>query len=153
MARPVKRDPANKAAVRRRDHVTCQKCGQREGELHTHHIIPLDEGGEDVTENMVLLCYTCHHEIEMVHGTIAFEEWLALPPAIMLLLAFLKRDEWSPELTASELANSLLLAADAVRATHAVGLLIGQTDANTAIEFAQHAHENPRLKTRWDLMQ
>lgn len=40
----------------------CNECGQTDIPLQVHHIIPVSKGGEDVIENMELLCYECHRK-------------------------------------------------------------------------------------------
>ena len=49
-----------KAAVRARDHHTCQLCGKTGGKLQVHHIQPRSQGGTDISENLVTLCAKCH---------------------------------------------------------------------------------------------
>jgi 5-methylcytosine-specific restriction enzyme A len=62
--------------AKRRADGTCQLCNlpapfrDRNGEpfLEIHHIIPLEEGGEDVVENVAALCPNCHrkmHELNL----------------------------------------------------------------------------------------
>lgn len=48
--------------VRRRDNYTCQHCGQTEGSLHVHHVIPKAEGGTDDLDNLITLCVQCHRQ-------------------------------------------------------------------------------------------
>ena len=62
--------------AKRRADGTCQLCNlpapfrDRNGEpfLEIHHIVPLEEGGEDVVENVAALCPNCHrkmHELNL----------------------------------------------------------------------------------------
>lgn len=48
--------------VRSRDD-ECVWCGATESGLEFHHIIPLNNGGETVPENLALLCPTCHRSV------------------------------------------------------------------------------------------
>jgi 5-methylcytosine-specific restriction protein A len=48
--------------VRQRDRFQCQGCG-RTGEQYAH-VVPESEGGEYKLENIVLLCYRCHHTFQ-----------------------------------------------------------------------------------------
>lgn len=50
-------------AARLRDRGLCCNCGQH-GD-HTHHIVPLSVGGQDVLSNVVTICSDCHG---LVHG-------------------------------------------------------------------------------------
>lgn len=53
-----------------RDNYTCQICGVKVGHMentavedaHTHHKKPRSLGGDDVVENLVTLCRSCHEE-------------------------------------------------------------------------------------------
>lgn len=47
-----------------RDNFTCKKCkfeDKTSNKLEVHHIIPLYAGGEDKLENLITLCFDCHH--------------------------------------------------------------------------------------------
>jgi len=47
-----------------RDNFTCKKCKLEDktgNKLGGHHIIPLCFGGKDELENMITLCFDCHH--------------------------------------------------------------------------------------------
>lgn len=48
--------------VLERDGWRCQRCG-RLNELHVHHIDPRSQLGEDVEENLITLCASCHQVI------------------------------------------------------------------------------------------
>lgn len=37
----------------------CQVCGSTQ-DLEKHHIIPLEKGGPDVPQNLIVLCRECH---------------------------------------------------------------------------------------------
>jgi len=51
-----------KAYVLHRDKYTCQKCRGKSNDkrLHCHHIIFKSNGGSDESENLIVLCKTCH---------------------------------------------------------------------------------------------
>ena len=49
-------------AAKNRDGWRCQDCGKA-GILEVHHIIPLNDGGEDFLDNLKTLCLDCHHAI------------------------------------------------------------------------------------------
>ena len=50
----------------------CKICGRKEQELgwnetlEIHHLIPLDEGGEDTPENILVTCTACHKLIHWI---------------------------------------------------------------------------------------
>jgi|SRR3989338_3486643 len=47
-----------------RDNHTCKKCGLQDKEairIEAHHIIPLYAGGKDELDNLITLCFDCHH--------------------------------------------------------------------------------------------
>ena len=48
--------------VLRRYDYKCVNCGCSD-ELEIHHIVPLEIGGNDITSNMVALCYDCHKAV------------------------------------------------------------------------------------------
>lgn len=59
--------PAIRKAVRLRDEHRCSNC-HASGEdvrLHTHHVVPLSQGGSHRLSNLVLLCEVCH---DAAHG-------------------------------------------------------------------------------------
>lgn len=45
----------------RRDHFTCQYCGQKKSNLTVDHIIPRHLGGRQTWENVVTACAECNH--------------------------------------------------------------------------------------------
>lgn len=49
-------------AVRKRDAMTCQRCGQFGGKMEVDHIVPVSLGGEfwDI-DGLQLLCRRCHY--------------------------------------------------------------------------------------------
>jgi len=47
-----------------RDNFACKKCGfedKTNAKLEAHHITPLCLGGEDELNNLITLCFDCHH--------------------------------------------------------------------------------------------
>jgi 5-methylcytosine-specific restriction endonuclease McrA len=48
------------------DEGKCRICPSRI-DLDRHHLVPRSLGGDDVDENLIPLCHTCHMEFE--HGT------------------------------------------------------------------------------------
>jgi len=57
-------DAALRLAALERDDWQCQRCGSA-GPLHVHHIRGRSQGGPDVAENLLTLCWRCHEEIHM----------------------------------------------------------------------------------------
>lgn len=50
-----------KREIIRRDHYTCQYCGQRTPHLTIDHVTPRRLGGEHVWDNLVAACPPCNH--------------------------------------------------------------------------------------------
>ena len=51
-----------------RDSNTCQRCekySKSSKGLSVHHIIPRDEGGADLPNNLITLCHKCHDFVEL----------------------------------------------------------------------------------------
>lgn len=48
-----------------RSNYTCECCGKTGCDLYCHHIELLSEGGEDVVENTMTVCYDCHKEMHL----------------------------------------------------------------------------------------
>ncbi len=48
-------------AVLQRDRWRCQSCGSVEG-LEVHHIISRGQLGDDVEDNLITLCWSCHRK-------------------------------------------------------------------------------------------
>ncbi len=59
--RPRPRVKLNRREILRRDHYTCQYCGQRGGILTLDHIYPKHLGGPHRWDNLVTACSTCNH--------------------------------------------------------------------------------------------
>ncbi|MCF8009451.1 MAG: HNH endonuclease [Halanaerobiales bacterium] len=46
---------------------SCELCDGISG-LQIHHIIKKSQGGNDDLDNLILLCWNCHHGTKGVHG-------------------------------------------------------------------------------------
>ena len=53
------------AYVLDRDGYKCQSCGETDIGLKAHHIVERTDNGSDRPENLVTVCYRCHHEIHI----------------------------------------------------------------------------------------
>ncbi|MCU4753012.1 HNH endonuclease [Halobacteria archaeon AArc-curdl1] len=53
---------SQKTKIRRRDDHQCIKCSSG-SELHVHHIIPIDSGGDNEIQNGATLCKPCHNRL------------------------------------------------------------------------------------------
>lgn len=71
-------------AVEARDHSMCQACGYGEGipdlasMFSVHHMVPVQFGGSDGVDNLILLCQNCHkmaHDYEVGHIPISKEAY------------------------------------------------------------------------------
>lgn len=47
-----------------RDRYTCKRCGRQYGDVTPHHIVPRDQEGPNVLENLITLCSKCHDWVE-----------------------------------------------------------------------------------------
>ena len=59
-----KRDQTLRKKVFERDKFTCQKCGLEDlsgNKLEAHHISPIYLSGKDEFDNLITLCFDCHH--------------------------------------------------------------------------------------------
>lgn len=45
----------------------CEICGSTQG-LQKHHIVKRSQGGDNCLNNLILLCWECHHGTRGVHG-------------------------------------------------------------------------------------
>jgi len=55
-------DESLRLAVLSRDDWLCQRCGSA-GPLHIHHIHLRSQGGPDLVDNLLTLCWQCHDEV------------------------------------------------------------------------------------------
>lgn len=46
--------------IRRRD-IVCVYCGKEDEVMHFDHVMPIDGGGKDIRQNLVLACPKCNH--------------------------------------------------------------------------------------------
>lgn len=120
------RDQSVVRQARKRDNMTCQKCGRREGEIHAHHVVPLDEGGADTLDNVIMLCQPCHGEWESMYKAFTFNEWMALPPAVVVLKMLTMADKWPENVSAAEFRRLLLGSSEMLRAVRSVELREGE---------------------------
>jgi 5-methylcytosine-specific restriction endonuclease McrA len=53
--------------VAKRDRFRCRRCVKylRKSDRSFHHVIPRDEGGPTVLDNLILLCGPCHDLVEI----------------------------------------------------------------------------------------
>ena len=49
--------------VHLRDGCECLYCGEKTVQLDTHHIKLRSQGGHDILENLVSLCWNCHRRV------------------------------------------------------------------------------------------
>lgn len=83
-----------KKAIRDRGQNECRKCYRREC-LTIHHIQMVMDGGTNDPDNLILLCSACHQEWHLVNDQwrdLEFEEWLDIPPFVLLLRWFILED-------------------------------------------------------------
>ena len=53
--------------VYKRANRQCEICGNTRG-LQIHHIVKRSQLGKDDLDNLILLCWNCHHGTKGVHG-------------------------------------------------------------------------------------
>lgn len=63
-------------AVYRRDGWRCALCDNTQG-LQVHHVVHRSQGGSDLPQNLITLCWKCHAAI---HGTV-LSEYEGIQPA------------------------------------------------------------------------
>lgn len=67
-------------AVKMDDPLCCALCGRQRVELgkhetfETHHSFPLEDGGQDIRENLVWLCTACHRLAHWIR-TYHYKHW------------------------------------------------------------------------------
>jgi predicted restriction endonuclease len=79
-------------AIKKRDHYSCQLCGQRGVYLNAHHIKSWNSNPEDRydIDNGVTLCQSCHDRFHEIYGhgnndEIQFEEFRVLTEELISL--------------------------------------------------------------------
>jgi hypothetical protein len=102
---------ATRKQVLARDGHACQKCGKRE-KLDLHHINPITLGQDDSPDNLVTLCKHCHSEWEHIvyvnTDKVAFEDWLAIPPAMELIAIFSQEQHWRDDVSAQDARDGII---------------------------------------------
>lgn len=110
--------PAIRNKVYARDNHRCRKC-HRTKKLHLHHIIPVAQEQIDTEENLITLCNHCHDEWEHIiyaqTTKLDFYQWLEIPPAAELVVAFTNGNQWTDDITAKDARNSILKAYSFIR--------------------------------------
>jgi len=105
--------------VKKRDNYECVKCGYsptNKSSLHAHHINPKDNGGPDIPENGVTLCYRCHKFAPdwntIIHNDSyadAFEIYRStMNPPVMDVFMFGMMAEKSEETSGSDIRQSTM---------------------------------------------
>jgi hypothetical protein len=62
----------------------CESCGSEElNRIFAHHVIPIDSGGVDAPENLMLVCGSCHSRLhnemrEFLYNVLSDEQKVAL---------------------------------------------------------------------------
>ena len=54
----------------------CGKCGSKDN-LEIHHMLPVVLGGDNIDDNLLILCRDCHQKV-----TTIYDEWLRKYPQI-----------------------------------------------------------------------
>lgn len=55
------KDPAMLKKVKDQAKGFCEYCGRYDKSLHAHHLKSAGSGGNDTPNNLIALCFTCHH--------------------------------------------------------------------------------------------
>jgi len=119
--RPVSRNSKEWRRIRKeileRDGNRCVHCSYDGGEdgLNVHHILAVYEGGNEESENLSTLCWTCHREWESVNGcsSVSYDEWVETPPWLALRnfwIGFMEKG--SPRKRETKRLNSCLFLAE-----------------------------------------
>ncbi len=58
----------NKKLLATYSKMSCEACGSN-NEVHAHHIKTKGSGGDDVSDNLIPLCVTCHTLIHKIGNT------------------------------------------------------------------------------------
>lgn len=62
----------------------CARCGRYGKSTHLHHIQEIVYGGENVPENLIPLCSSCHRELDYYPKDYPFEQFLVTMPGVIL---------------------------------------------------------------------
>jgi len=52
----------------------CCLCPEHHDITHVHHVVPINEGGPDTEENLMVVCPTCHDKIHRIRGRYTTEQ-------------------------------------------------------------------------------
>lgn len=101
--------PVIRKQVLARDNEKCRKCC-RQDQLQLHHLTPRRSKGDDVPDNLITLCLSCHAEWEMLDQIvhITFDEWLPLPTCRMLLGVFVHKELWTDKRSAKDTWEAIM---------------------------------------------
>ena len=83
-------------AILQRDGYRCRSCGMRSG-LNCHHVVFRSQGGEDTTENILVLCSACH---DGIHKDVKYGQYglvIVLPANANAEVVFVRRPDWRPQ--------------------------------------------------------
>lgn len=86
MQQPKRKRVIDLEVVRQARKNFCQLCGNTSGPLHVHHIKSRGAGGDDVPENLVTLCFSCHAEVH--NGNLRLDKVIDNPnmPSLEVLI-------------------------------------------------------------------
>lgn len=90
----------------------CVSCGWQTPDglrtlIHVHHVIPISAGGDDTTENMVVLCPNCHaiaHAVTQRSNTLKDYTGPTTTPQLLALIALARHGDGGRWVAESRLA-------------------------------------------------
>ncbi len=125
--RPEDTPVALRKEVIERDGKSCRKCFCKPSLLHIHHIVPVENGGEAIIDNLITLCPTCHaecHAVELL--SIDIEEWLTYPTLKEFVCIWLSLErQIEPGLTVKEWHRTSKTAIEITRTWNSKGAACG----------------------------